>query len=121
MPEPYARETQTAYRKPLVDVFETDEAVVLQFEMPGVAPDNITVGVDGDTLTVESRGREDTSGGRDVLLMEFAPTDFRREFLLSSALDRSNIDASWKDGVLTLTLPKAPENRSHKIEIKTQD
>ncbi len=118
------KETKSnAYRRPYVDVFETDRNVVLQFELPGIAPDEIKVDVEGDSLRVETTARMDGDGHGDgeVLLREFVPANFYREFVLSRELDRENIQASWNNGVLTLEVPKAAEAKAHKIEIRTQE
>ncbi|MCD6405065.1 MAG: Hsp20/alpha crystallin family protein [Planctomycetes bacterium] len=110
-----------ACRRPYVDVFETDRNVVLQFELPGIASDEIEVGVEGDSLRVETTAMIDGGGRGEVLLREFVPANFYREFVLSRDLDRENIHASWSNGVLTLKVPKAAEAQPHKIEIRTPE
>lgn len=105
------------FRRPLVDVYETEEQVVLQFELPGVDSGDVDVRVDGDTLRVETRGKGDQRAG-EVVLREFTPANFYREFVLSKDLDRDSIAASWKNGVLTLTVAKEAA-KTHKVAIET--
>lgn len=112
------KDTHEDYRRPLVDVFETDDDVVLQLELPGIESDQIDVSTDGDLLKVQTKsGRQDAGDGR-MLLKEFVAADFYREFVLSRQLDRENIAASWNDGVLTLKVAKGAAKK-HRIEIAT--
>jgi HSP20 family molecular chaperone IbpA len=106
-----------SFRTPLVDIFETGDGVTFQFEMPGVSRDEIDINVDGDSLRVKSRAqiKEDRHG--KPVFREFAPANFEREFLLSRDLDRGKMDASWRDGVLTLKVPKAEAAKPRKISI----
>ena len=111
-------ESRKDCRRPLVDVFETDENVVLQFELPGIEAGDVDVGVEGDSLTVRTKARIEPGESGEALLREFAPANFTREFILSRELDRDNIAASWSNGVLTLEVPKAAA-KAHKIEVET--
>jgi len=111
------KEENREFRRPLVDVYETDSDVVLQFELPGVEADAIEVGVDADTLKVETKAAREPSGHGRQIVSEFEPADFYREFILSRDLDRENIVASWNNGVLTLKVGKQAA-ATHKIEIE---
>ncbi|MHC4712133.1 MAG: Hsp20/alpha crystallin family protein [Planctomycetota bacterium] len=113
------KQRRNDFRRPLVDVYETDEEVVLQFELPGVSSSEVDVAVEGDNLRVETRaeGREETG---EAVLTEFAPVNFYREFVLSRELDRDNVAASWNNGVLTLKVPKGGA-KTHKIAIDTPE
>lgn len=105
-------------RRPLVDVFETDKDVVFQFELPGIDSEQIKVDVEDDVLRVETVRDRGEGDSEELVLREFAPTDFFREFILSRQLDKDNIAASWNNGVLTLKVPKGAV-ATHKIEIET--
>lgn len=99
-----------------MDVFETDDDVVLQLELPGIDSDRIKIDVDEDVLRLETTAEREEEAG-EAVLREFSPTNFYREFILSRQLDRENIAASWNNGVLTLKVPKGAA-RTHKIEIE---
>ena len=110
-------ERREGCRTPLVDIFETGDGVTLQFEMPGVSRDEIDIDVDGDLLRVKSRAAVKADMHGKPMLEEFMPSNFEREFLLSRDLDRGKIDAAWRDGVLTLKVPKAETAKPRKISI----
>jgi len=112
------RERRRGCRRPLVDVFETDDDVVLQVELPGIRSDQIKIDVDEDVLRLETTARrEEQEEAGEAVLREFTPTNFYREFVLSRELDRENVAASWKNGVLTLKVPKGAA-KTHKIEVE---
>lgn len=108
---------EEAHRTPLVDIFETDEGVTFQFELPGVTREDIDINLEGDTLRVASHAQIQEARHGEPILREFAPANFIREFVLSRDLDRDNLLASWRDGVLTLMVPKAAAAKPRKIEI----
>jgi HSP20 family protein len=103
---------------PAVDIFESPEALTLVADMPGVGPDSVTIDVHDNQLTL--RGMVTLEGEKErLLLQEYGVGDFFREFTLGRAIDQSKIEASMKNGVLTLTLPKAEAIRPRKISVKT--
>lgn len=101
---------------PPVDIFDTDEAVVVLADMPGLKPEHLDVSVDHGTLTIRGR-REGPSAEGELRLREFRVGDYVRAFSLGEDIDISTITAELKQGVLRLTLPKGPERRVRKIEI----
>src|SRR5690349_5416719 len=92
---------------PVTDIFETDQALTLVVEMPGVKKENVDVHVENDVLTI--RGRIDFSNyeGLQPVYTEYNVGDYARSFQLSSKVDQSKIKAQLRDGVMTLVLPKA--------------
>lgn len=110
---------EEARRTPLVDIFETDQGVTFQFELPGVSKEDVDINVEGDSLKVFSHAKISDRDRGEAVLQEFMPANFTREFVLSRDLDRDNLQASWRDGVLTLVVPKAAAAKPRKIEIST--
>lgn len=103
--------------EPAVDVVEYEDAIELMVEVPGMKADEISVQVENDTLVLSGERKPVHREGAKVRRGERAHGTFRRTFVLSKEVDRSEIDASLKDGVLTLRLAKrAPEAR--RIEVK---
>jgi HSP20 family protein len=103
---------------PDVNIYETGEGYVLQAEMPGVTKDGLEVTLEGSTLTfVGRRGNGDQLPG-NVLYRESRAANYRRVFELDPAIDTSKISAEVRQGLLTLTLPKAERVKPRKIEIK---
>jgi HSP20 family protein len=85
--------------------------------MPGVPADGVDIGLEGDTLTIRGTVPQQNGTGR-VLLAEYSAGDYYRQFTVSNAIDREKIQASMKDGVLKLVLPKAGAALPKKIEVK---
>ncbi len=104
---------------PHVDIYETEAAIVLAADMPGVAPPDVTVDLHNHRLLLEGRITTNEYDGLSPLYTEFNVGPFRREFELGEEIDSGKISAKMADGVLTVTLPKAARVRPRKIEIAT--
>lgn len=101
---------------PAVDIYESATALVLIADMPGVSADNVSIDVHDNQLTV--RGTVPAQDEKErPLLKEYGVGDYFRQFTLGKAIDQSKIEASMKDGVLTLTLPKADALKPRKITV----
>ncbi len=115
---PLAGETAWA---PLLDVAEREDAVVVKAEVPGVKPDDIDISVHGNTLTISGQKKEETDkSDGDYYHMERHWGEFRRSITLATEVDADKIDATCKEGVLTITLPKAEKAKPKKIKVKQQ-
>jgi HSP20 family protein len=102
---------------PEVNIYETNDGYALQAEMPGVTKQGLEVTLEGNTLTFVGRRQDDAAPG-NVLYRESRGTNYRRVFELDPVIDTSKISAEMRQGVLTLTLPKAEHVKPRKIEIK---
>ena len=103
---------------PAVDVFERGDDLVLRAEFPGVERDDIDVRVEDHTLTLHAeRKREADFEDKNAFIRERTYGVLTRRFDLPETVDASRIDASFKNGVLEVTLPKADEAKPRKIEI----
>ena len=101
--------TSPVYRlTPAVDIYETDDALVVLADMPGVAEQDLQVEITGDILTLE--GMTDRQG---------AATAYYRQFKLSERIDTGAGEAALKDGVLSLRLPKSEAAKPKRIAVKT--
>lgn len=116
--EETAREASEALRPP-VDIFEDAEGITLMADMPGVSRDRLTIQVDQDNLLIEGDAQIRMPDGMQALYADVRTTRYRRSFALSSDLETDKIDATLKDGVLTLRVPKRPELRPRRIEVRT--
>lgn len=104
---------------PAVDIFETPEALVLVADMPGVAADKVTVDLKDNHLVISGEVGPPLGAGETVVEREYFTGDFQREFHVGSMIDQGKIEATMKDGVLHLVLPKAEKAKPRKIEVKT--
>ena len=103
---------------PTTDIFETEETMTVVMEMPGVDKSNINIGIENDVLTVD--GRIDFSKYEKLqpVYTEYNIGHYRRSFTLSSTrINQDQIQAEMKDGVLSLTLPKAEQAKPRRIQI----
>lgn len=103
---------------PDADIYESEDVLTVILEMPGVAKDNVKVGVEDGVLTVEGQLDLSKYEGLRPLYTEYNIGHYARSFQLSSKIDQNKITASMKDGVLSLTLPKVEEAKPRKIEVK---
>jgi HSP20 family protein len=103
---------------PGVDIFETPEALTLVVDMPGVPNDKVTLDIKDNHLTIGGEITPPLAPGEKLVLQEYYTGDFQREFHLGAIIDQARIEASMKDGVLRLLLPKAEKAKPRKIEVK---
>ena len=103
---------------PNADIHETQDALTVILEMPGVGKDNVNVRVENGVLNVEGRLDLSKYQGLRPLYTEYNIGHYSRSFQLSSKIDQTKIGAALKDGVLSLTLPKAEETKPRKIDVK---
>jgi HSP20 family protein len=106
---------------PAVNLFETADAYLLTAELPGLAPDDIDVSLQGSTVTLSGERKIDYSTQKDVSLhrRERQTGSFRRAFQLPAAIEGDKIEAVHKNGVLMLRLPKTPEHQPRQIHVRT--
>lgn len=112
------QDRETPYIVPPVDVYEDESGITLLADLPGVARDRLGVRVDGDTLVLEATASTPQPEGMQLIYGEANCPNYRRQFTLSRELDTARIDASLKDGVLKLSIPKLEEARPRRIEVR---
>ena len=105
------------YFVPYTDIFETEDALVVVMEIPGVEKKDIEVNLENDTLRVEARIDYGKYDGLEPLYAEYNVGHFARVFTLSNKIDQQQISAELADGVLTLNLKKAKEAMPRRIAI----
>jgi len=106
------------YYVPSTDIYETDDALQVVMEVPGVDRKNIDVKLENNELHVEARIDSTYYDGMEPLYTEYGVGHFARSFSLSQLIDQNNIAANLADGVLTLTLKKVQQVQPRRIEIK---
>jgi HSP20 family protein len=105
------------YYVPSTDIFETDDALTVVMEIPGVEKKDIDVHLENDVLRVEGRVDFGKYEGLEPVYTEYNVGHFARAFTLSNKIDRQQIDAQLQDGVLRLTLKKAAEAAPRRIAV----
>ena len=106
--------------KPRVDIHEMDEEVIVFADVPGVDESSLDITLEKNVLTI--RGRVEAPSLENVRLAhaEYRVGDYVRSFTLSDTIDRDNIEATVKNGVLRLSLPKAEAAKARKIEVRAE-
>lgn len=104
---------------PAVDIRETPEALIVYAEVPGLSKEDINITLENNVLTLsgERRFEKDTKE-QDWHRVERSYGTFSRSFSLPAQLDPDKVDASFKDGVLSIRIPKAEMARPRKIVVK---
>lgn len=106
---------------PLTDIYETKEAFIFKMELPGFTKEDIKVEVNGETLTLKGeRKQEEEIKKENCHRIERSYGAFQRSFSLPKNTDTSKIDASLKDGILHLQIPKVEEAKTKAIPIKVK-
>jgi HSP20 family molecular chaperone IbpA len=103
---------------PPADIYETKDAIVVLAEMPGVASDSVDITLERRVLTIRGRSAGNEHAGYQRVYNEYVDGVYERVFTLSDNIDRDRIEATLKDGVLHLVLPKAETAKARKIELK---
>jgi len=103
---------------PRSDIYELDDQIVIVADVPGVDENSIDVRIEKNILTINALVDPALPQGYSLSFAEYEVGDFQRSFRLSDEIDRKKIQASVKDGVLRLYLPKAKEALMRKISVK---
>ena len=103
---------------PSVDIFESDKAITLLVDMPGVKADDLNVDLRDDTLTLTGDVKPDVTPPGELVYGEYEIGRYYRQFSLSEVIAQDKIDAKLGDGVLRLTLPKVEKAAPRRIEVQ---
>ena len=118
--EPLFRREVTWPKMPAVDIVESEQAYEITADLPGMDEKNIEVKVADSVLTMKGEKQEEKEEKKDYYLQERSFGSFQRSFELPDSVDPDKIEASFKKGVLTVTMPKKVEAQkpAKKIEVK---
>ena len=103
---------------PPADIYETRDSLIVMCELPGVGSDGVDITLERRVLTIRARAANQQHTGYQRVYAEYSDGDYERVFTLSEDIDRDGIEATAKDGVLHLVLPKAAPAKARKIELK---
>jgi len=117
---PMSGETEVSTRSwaPPVDIYETEDAIVLKAELPGIDPKDVEVRVEDNTLYLKGeRNYEKEVNEQNYHRIERSYGSFARSFSLPNSISAEKVKAEYKDGLLTLTMPKREEAKPKTIKI----
>jgi HSP20 family protein len=105
-----------------LDIYETDDEFIIQSTVAGVKPEDLDISIDGDLVSIKgSRERFSEEKKGKYIYQECYWGEFSREIILPEEVDETKIEATIKNGVFTLKLPKAHKSKKKKIEISLSE
>lgn len=113
--------TRSGWGLPMIDLYQTDDDVVVKATLPGLEPDDLDIQVIGDTLTIRGETKkEEDQKEKTYHIREHQYQSFSRSVTLPVMVKADKAVAEMKNGVLTLTLPKADETKPKVITVKAK-
>ena len=104
-----------------LDVYETEEALVVTADMPGVKPEDLDISITGDVLTIKGEAKSESEVKRESYhRQERRYGAYSRSVALPTPVNADKAEAKFKDGVLTLTIPKAEEAKPKVIKVQSK-
>jgi HSP20 family protein len=103
---------------PRADIYETEDSIIVLTDMPGVDESSVDITIEKNVLTISAYVEPEEQENYRCTYSEYGIGDYERSFILSNQVDREGIEASVKDGVLRLSLPKSKEAKTRKITVK---
>jgi HSP20 family protein len=119
--EPFLTNANAQTWTPSAEILETDEHIKVYLDLPGMNKDNINIEVTGNnTLVIRGERKFEEEDKSKYHRVERFYGNFTRSFVLPSTVEMDKINATFKDGVLEVVLPKAESARTRRIEVKTK-
>ncbi len=116
--------TEPAWNRPVfrpnVDIVERADELTILADMPGASPEDIDIRFENGTLTLHAKVLQRQARDTGYVLNEYGIGDFQRTFQVSETIDSQRINAEYRDGVLTLQLPKTEAAKRRKIAVKAE-
>lgn len=106
---------------PAVDILEREDEYLVKVELPGVNKDDVKITLESNILTIRGeKQQEQEEKGQSYHRLERTHGSFQRSFTLPTTVRNDKIDASFRDGVLSVVLPKSEESKPRAIEVKVK-
>jgi HSP20 family protein len=102
---------------PALDIYQNSENVVARIELPGMKKEEIEISLHDGTLTISGERKSESSEGEEAERTERYIGKFRRSVSLPAQVDAAKVTATYRDGVLTVMLPKAEEAKPKQIQV----
>jgi HSP20 family molecular chaperone IbpA len=103
---------------PRADIYETDDALFIVADIPGVDEKSLDITLEKNVLSIKGYVDPDTPNNYNLAYAEYEVGDYERSFTLSDGIDKENISASIKNGILHVQLPKAGPAKTRKIAVQ---
>ncbi len=117
----FDRSVSAMVLEPRLDLSETDEQILVKAELPGVDPKDVRIDVSGNLLTIAGeKKQEKEEKKRNAYIVERSFGSFQRTIQLPSSADVNQVDAKYRNGLLTITIAKHPEAKPKRITVKQE-
>ena len=103
---------------PRGDIYETKDALIVAVDVPGVDENSVDVVLEKNVLTIDGYVKPEKMGGYSLTYVEYDVGDYQRRFTLPDEIDQSKIEATVKDGILRLVLPKSAAAKTKKVAVR---
>lgn len=104
-----------------IDAYQTEDTVVIKAPIAGVNPEDLSVDITDDAVTIKGERRgNDTMSSDNYFIQECYWGSFSRSYVLPTAVDADNADAQLVHGILTITIPKLSKSRARRVTVKTR-
>ncbi|MGZ5084420.1 MAG: Hsp20/alpha crystallin family protein [Usitatibacter sp.] len=113
-------ELQAAPLVPPVDIIEDVEGITVRADLPGASKETLSIGVEGENLTIEATVNLGESAKMQPVYAEIRVAQYKRTFVLGRDLDTGKIDAQIRNGVLTIRVPKLEQAKPRRIAVKAE-
>ena len=105
--------------RPAVDIYEVENGLMLLADVPGATPEGVSITLERRVLSIHAQAAEHAPEGHSLVYQEYEVGDFECQFTLAGEFDADRIEANLTNGVLRLTIPKAPEAQARTIQISS--
>ena len=106
---------------PTVDVFEDSDKIVIKADLPGIRQEDIDIEMTGDTLTLKGERKFEDEEKRDgYVRVERQYGAFQRSFTIGIPVESANVSATYRNGILELTIPKAEATKPKKVQVNVE-
>jgi HSP20 family protein len=103
---------------PALDLYENNDNIIAMVEVPGMRKEDIEISLHDGTLTIAGERKSEISKGEKAERSERYVGKFRRSITLPARVDANKVNATYRDGILTVTLPKAEEAKPKQIQVR---
>ena len=112
----------SAVRGVSADVYETDSEVVVKMAVPGINPDDLAINISGDTVQISGETQDEKEDqGKTYYQRQLRYGRFAQSVVLPTPVDADKAEATFRNGMLTLTLPKTESARPKQIKVRVED